>query len=41
MNGNQIRFGEEENANKTAKITSSNVIIDTGLSYALIPSKDV
>jgi hypothetical protein len=41
MNGNQIRFGEEENANKTAKITSSNVILDTGLSYALIPSKDV
>lgn len=41
MGGNEIRFGEQEVANKTAKIASSNVIIDTGLSYALIPSKDV
>ena len=40
MNGDQIRFGKDDKKN-VANITSSNVILDSGLSYALIPSKDI
>jgi len=34
-----ISFGEAQN--NTAKIGSRNVILDSGLSYALVPSRDV
>jgi hypothetical protein len=39
MNSDEIKFGK--NSKNVAKISSSNVILDTGLSYALIPSKDI
>ena len=34
-----ISFGEAKN--QTAKIASKNAILDSGLSYALVPSRDV
>ena len=34
-----ISFGEAKNL--TAKIASKNAILDSGLSYALVPSRDV
>jgi len=39
MGGDQISLGSGPNS--TAKISSSNVILDSGLSYALIPSHDI
>lgn len=34
-----VSFGEEKNL--TARIGSKNAILDSGLSYALVPSRDV
>lgn len=34
-----VSFGQDKNM--TAKIASKNAILDTGLSYALVPSRDV
>jgi hypothetical protein len=39
MGGDKITIGSGPNS--TAKISSSNVILDSGLSYALIPSRDI
>jgi hypothetical protein len=34
-----IQLGEDEKAQ--AKISSTNVLLDTGLSYSMVPAKDV
>lgn len=36
MESNEVRLGQSK-----AKIASTNVIIDSGLSYSLIPARDV
>jgi len=41
MTSDKIFLGSDQSTKKTASISSRNVLLDTGLSYALVPSKDV
>mmetsp|Transcript_20115 Transcript_20115/g.30880 ORF Transcript_20115/g.30880 Transcript_20115/m.30880 type:complete len:87 (+) Transcript_20115:60-320(+) len=41
MTSDKISLGDGSNANKTASLVSRNVLLDSGLSYSLVPKKDV